>query len=83
MVRPIHDSKSPEKVFEEAEPAGQLKKMGQFFKEDVYESGMRDTVYNDGLRKVGEKESYDKIGDGATDLAVDAGVGIYNKQSKK
>ena len=26
MIRPIHDSKSPDQVFEEAEPAGQLKK---------------------------------------------------------
>ena len=53
--------------------------MDQFFKQDVYESGLRDTVYNDGLRKVGEKDSYNKIEDGATDLAVDAGVGIYNE----
>ena len=53
--------------------------MGQFFKEDIYESGLRDTVYNDGLRKVGEKDSYDKMGDGATGLAVDAGVGLYNE----
>jgi len=70
MVRPIIESKSPNQVFEEAEPAGQLKKMGQFFKEDVYESG---------IRKVGEGDSYDKLGDGATGLAVDAGVGIYNE----
>jgi len=53
--------------------------MGKFFKEDVYESGLRDTVYNDGLRKVGEKDSYNKIEDRATDLAVDAGVGLYNE----
>ena len=28
MIRPIHESKSPDQVFEEAEPAGQLKKNG-------------------------------------------------------
>ena len=82
MVRPIHESKSPDQVFEEAEPIGQLKKMEQAFKEDVYEKGLRDTVYNDGLRKVGEQDSYDTMGDVATGLAVDAGVGLY-KQSKK
>jgi len=43
---------------------------------------LRDTVYNDGLRKVGEQDSYDTMGDVATGLAVDAGVGLY-KQSKK
>ena len=71
MIRPIHETKSPDQVFEEAEPSGQLKKMGQVFKEDVYESGLRDTVYNDGLRKVGEGDSYNQLEVGNTQQSVD------------
>lgn len=71
MIRPIHETKSPDQVFEEAEPSGQLKKMGQVFKEDVYESGLRDTVYNDGLRKVGEGDSYNQLEVGNIQQSVD------------